>query len=308
MLNFQIHRETISTVAFPLHQDNLLVYWGCCNLFVKMKLFLVVIIPRSNCHCFSLNKRFWMRFADVIISGGCWIAEYCELLIDDSYLFSAHCVRLGLGLWGTFTSAFFCCGLYCHLHDSGWRFHFSRLPLSGRSFNSQVLRGVFSRLLLAPSRAVHPQLLSSDGAILCDLTVSLVCYGREFRFLAAFCIHLCVTTSNFPKFPPSSIKEMLPVYHGPVLGQRKRSSPTCQVTGQLIPSCSFLLIGNHVSDCSLEVSVMFSDPLMPVILALWACNLVNNTQLNHAWEERNVLWKGECFGKANYSKKEMKLN
>lgn len=78
--------------------------------------------------------------------------------------------------------------------------------------------------------------------------------------------------------------------------------------GQLIPSCSFLLIDNHMSDCSPEVSVMFSDPLMPVTLALWSCNLVNNTQLNHAWEKRNVLWKGECFGKANYFKKEMKLN
>lgn len=141
---FRFIVETIFTVAFPLHQDNPLVYWGYRNLFVQMKLFLVVIIPRSNCHCCSLNKRFWMHFAGVIILGGGWIAEHCELLIDNSYLFSTHCVRLGLGLLRTFTSAFFCCGLYCHLHDSDWRFHFSRLPLSGRSFNSQVLRCVFS--------------------------------------------------------------------------------------------------------------------------------------------------------------------
>lgn len=143
---FRFIVETISTVAFPLHQDNPLVYWGYRNLFVQMKLFLVVIIPRSNCHCCSLNKRFWMHFAGVIILGGGWIAEHCELLIDNSYLFSTHCVRLGLGLLRTFTSAFFCCGLYCHLHDSDWRFHFSRLPLSGRSFNSQVLRCVFSHV------------------------------------------------------------------------------------------------------------------------------------------------------------------
>lgn len=87
--------------------------------------------------------------------------------------------------------------------------------------------------------------------------------------------------------------------------------PTCQMTGQLvklIPSCSFLLIENHMSDCSPEVSVMFSDPLMPVALALWSCNVVNNTQVNHAWGKRNVLWKGECFGQADYFKKEMKLN
>lgn len=237
-------------LAFPLHQDNPLVYWGWRNLFVQMELFLVVMIPRSNCHCCSLNKGFWMHFAGVIILGGGWIAERCELLIGHSYLFSAHC--LGLGLLRTFTSVFFRCGLYCHLRDSEWRFHFSRLPLSGRSFNSGSPMCFLTCLLLTSSRAspsaapVIWQNLSlwSDGSSSVLRTWGLI-LGHFFPTRVRDNLQLSQVPSIFTQrnvaclswSSSRSVEDVFP------------NLPGDWAAGQLVPSCSFLLVDNHMSDC-----------------------------------------------------------
>lgn len=212
-----------------------------------------------------------MNFAGVISLGGCWIAEHCELsLTANSYLFSAHRVRLGLGLLTTSTSLLSL--LWFVLPPTRLRLEISFFPPPFVRLALQLSGSLrhWHTCLLAPSRAVHHQLLSANRTIPCDLTVSSM-----LRMWVLILGCLLPTPCQPPMFPSSLCLHSKKCYpcvmvHFMVSG---RGLPQLArwpwAAGQLADPQLLILTHRHcTSDRSPKVSMMFSDLLMTVILAL----------------------------------------